>query len=103
MNEKSALTTAVCGVVNAYNVVNRTKSKYNSFTGAHKITSIMVAQAAVGKILSRSCCDPEAYWFKAIGLISMCILAFGFYFCNDNPGALEASRLKTVPIFCYSK
>ena len=89
--------------MNTHIAANKIKRKYNPFIDAHKITSIMVTHTAVGKILSRHCCDPESYWFKGVGLISMSILAFGFYFCNDNPGALEASRLRVGQIFCLLK
>ena len=52
-----------------------------------------MADAAVAKMRNRSCCYPESYWSKGIGLVFMCILGSGLYFCKDNPGALEASGL----------
>ena len=32
---------------------------------------------------------PNSYLYKGIGLIFICSIGFGSYFCYDNPGALE--------------
>ena len=51
---------------------------------------------------SNACCYPESYWYKGIGLLFMCSIGFGSYFCYDNLGALEASRLEILSAL-YSK
>ena len=39
---------------------------------------------------SSSCSmHPDSYLFKTIGLIFICSIGFGSYFCYDIPGALE--------------
>lgn len=35
-------------------------------------------------------CHPQALFHRIIGLIMMCLLGFGSYFCFDNPGALQS-------------
>ena len=37
---------------------------------------------------------PESYLYKGIGLIFICSIGFGSYFCYDNPGALEVNVFK---------
>ena len=32
---------------------------------------------------------PNSYLYKGIGLLFICSIGFGSYFCFDNPGALE--------------
>ena len=34
-------------------------------------------------------CHPNKMGYKVLGLIFMCMLGFGSYFCFDNPGALQ--------------
>ena len=37
------------------------------------------------------CCSmhPESYLFQGIGLLFICSIGFGSYFCYDGPGALQ--------------
>ena len=39
------------------------------------------------------CCSmhPESYLYQAIGLLFICSIGFGSYFCYDIPGALEVN------------
>ena len=32
---------------------------------------------------------PDSYLFKGVGLLFICSIGFGSYFCYDNPAALE--------------
>ena len=34
---------------------------------------------------------PESHLYKGIGLLFICCIGFGSYFCYDAPGALEVS------------
>lgn len=34
-------------------------------------------------------CDPKKNFFRYFGLIFMCMLGFGSYFCGDIPAALQ--------------
>ena len=34
---------------------------------------------------------PDSYLFKGIGLIFMCMIGLGHYFCYDVPGAMEVN------------
>jgi len=36
---------------------------------------------------------PNSYLFKGIGLLFICSIGFGSYFCYDCPGALEVQFL----------
>ena len=36
---------------------------------------------------------PNSYLFKGIGLLFICSIGFGSYFCYDCPGALEVKIL----------
>jgi len=38
-------------------------------------------------------CHPESKCHRALALLLMCILGFGSYFCYDNPGALQVSKI----------
>lgn len=37
-------------------------------------------------------CHPNKMGYKILGLIFMCMLGFGSYFCFDNPGALQVNE-----------
>lgn len=47
------------------------------------------------------CCHPNSFWHKLFGLILMCTLGFGSYFCYDNPGALQDEIKSTMGISTY--
>ncbi|XP_042237106.1 major facilitator superfamily domain-containing protein 1-like isoform X2 [Homarus americanus] len=36
-----------------------------------------------------ACCNPQRGLYRFIGLLFMCFLSFGSYFCYDTPGALQ--------------
>ncbi|KAL0274102.1 UNVERIFIED_CONTAM: hypothetical protein PYX00_006612 [Menopon gallinae] len=36
-----------------------------------------------------SCCDTQSLLYRLLGLMCMCLLGFGSYFCYDGPGALR--------------
>ncbi|KAK6622972.1 hypothetical protein RUM43_008824 [Polyplax serrata] len=38
---------------------------------------------------TKGCCDPRTTVYRFIGLVLMCLLGFGAYFCYDTPGALQ--------------
>ena len=38
-------------------------------------------------------CHPESTCHRSMALFLMCILGFGSYFCYDNPGALQVSKM----------
>ena len=37
---------------------------------------------------------PDSYLFKGIGLVFICSIGFGSYFCYDVPGAMEVTSLR---------
>ncbi|XP_051158231.1 major facilitator superfamily domain-containing protein 1-like isoform X2 [Leptopilina boulardi] len=42
------------------------------------------------------CCNPKKISFRLSGLILMCLLGFGSYFCYDNPAALQDNLMKDL-------
>ena len=46
----------------------------------------------VKEIVSPCSMHPDSYLFKTIGLIFICSIGFGSYFCYDIPGALEVIK-----------
>ncbi|XP_043467173.1 major facilitator superfamily domain-containing protein 1-like [Leptopilina heterotoma] len=42
------------------------------------------------------CCSPKKLPFRLFGLILMCLLGFGSYFCYDNPAALQDYFIKDL-------
>ena len=41
----------------------------------------------------------DSYLYKGVGLLFMCSIGFGSYFCYDNPGALEVSNMDLRPSY----
>ena len=46
---------------------------------------------------------PNSYLFKGIGLLFICSIGFGSYFCYDCPGALEVQFLVPTNSHYYRK
>ena len=44
---------------------------------------------------------PNSYLFKGIGLLFICSIGFGSYFCYDCPGALEVQFLALNNFYYY--
>ncbi|XP_033208128.1 major facilitator superfamily domain-containing protein 1-like isoform X2 [Belonocnema kinseyi] len=42
------------------------------------------------------CCSPKRFPFRLSGLMLMCLIGFGSYFCYDNPGALQDNFTKDL-------
>ena len=46
-------------------------------------------------------CRPDGFLYRSAGLILMCLLGFGSYFCFDNPGALQNEIKVTMKISTF--
>lgn len=46
-------------------------------------------------------CHPDSKCHKLFGLVLMCTLGFGSYFCYDNPGALQDQIKNTMGVSTY--
>ena len=47
---------------------------------------------------------PDSYLFKGIGLLFICSIGLGNYFCYDAPGAMEVlfnSKMKVITVKKY--
>ncbi|XP_026281506.1 major facilitator superfamily domain-containing protein 1 [Frankliniella occidentalis] len=45
-----------------------------------------------------SCCNPKSCIYRFCGLVLMCLLGFGSYFCYDNPAALQDNFMQDLKI-----
>ena len=43
-------------------------------------------------------CNPRKRYYRFFGLVFMCFLSFGNYFCSDNPAALQDHFIKDLNI-----
>ena len=93
LNKNRSLTTLTVEVPDDYNMSNKNEKENNKLTDPHRGIAVIVDNATTLEKQIGSCCYPESYWYKGIGLLFMCSIGFGSYFCYDNLGALEASRL----------
>ena len=46
---------------------------------------------AIEKKVNPCSMHPESYLFKGLGLIFICTIGFGSYFCYDGPGAMQVN------------
>ena len=70
---------------------------YDDENETDQIKSKTADQTNYGAIDSPKSHFVDSYLYKGVGLLFMCSIGFGSYFCYDNPGALEVSKMNLGP------